>query len=136
MLIGWCRNVFLLCLPLKKNRPKQIITNIYIVSFLLLNLFFQTCHLIFIIFSFIGICVIAYPLIEEIPLAVCYGVFMYLGFSSLSGIQFIEQLKLIFVPSKYHPNRKYIRNVSIMRYTKKKLTISNMNFFEVDSLEF
>ena len=79
---------------------------------------------------------IAYPLIEEIPLAVCYGVFMYLGFSSLSGIQFIEQLKLIFVPSKYHPNRKYIRNVSIMRYTKKKLRISNMNFFEVDSLEF
>lgn len=68
----------------------------------------------------IGICVVAYPLIEEIPLAVCYGVFFYLGFTSLSGIQFIEQLKLIFVPSKYHPNRKYIRNVtyrSLLWYT-------------------
>lgn len=68
----------------------------------------------------IGVCVLAYPWIEEIPLAVCYGVFLYLGFSSLSGIQFIEQLKLIFVPSKYHPNRKYIRNVpyrSLLWYT-------------------
>ena len=60
-----------------------------------------------------GFSLLATSVIELIPLAVCYGVFLYLGISSLSGIQFMEQIKLVFVPMKYHPNKKYIQNVSI-----------------------
>jgi len=47
-------------------------------------------------------------------------VFAYLGVSSLAGIQFIEQIRLIFVPMKYHPNKKYVRCVkfrSLVSYT-------------------
>ncbi|XP_065656522.1 band 3 anion transport protein isoform X3 [Hydra vulgaris] len=68
----------------------------------------------------IGCCIFAEYLISKIPLAVCFGVFMYLGIASLSGIQFVEQIKLIFVPMKYHPNKKYLRMVrfrSMVTYT-------------------
>ncbi|XP_057305088.1 anion exchange protein 2-like isoform X2 [Hydractinia symbiolongicarpus] len=73
----------------------------------------------------IGCCAIAVPVIENIPVAVCLGVFLYLGISSMAGIQFIEQIKLIFVPMKYHPNRKYVRCVkfrSLVVYTLIQVT--------------
>ena len=65
-----------------------------------------------------GLILFAIPVIQWIPLAVCYGVFLYFGFSSLPGVQFVEQMKLCFVPVKFHPaNKGYVRNVSIHSYT-------------------
>lgn len=53
-------------------------------------------------------------LIRQIPIAVLFGVFLYLGIISLfSGIQFMEQLRLFFTPRKYHPNKRYIYMVSL-----------------------
>lgn len=63
----------------------------------------------------LGFCLLGSSLIRMIPDAVSFGVFLYLGLVSLAGIQFIEQIKLTFVPLKYHPNRKYVRNVSTFR---------------------
>jgi len=74
----------------------------------------------FFIHALIGCCCFASSILELVPLAVCFGVFAYLGVSSLAGIQFIEQIRLIFVPMKYHPNKKYVRCVkfrSLVSYT-------------------
>ncbi|XP_071791427.1 band 3 anion transport protein-like isoform X2 [Asterias amurensis] len=51
------------------------------------------------------------PLLREVPIAVLYGVFLYLGLSSLSGIQIIERIKIVFMPGKHHPDKKYVRMV-------------------------
>ncbi|XP_038047083.1 anion exchange protein 3-like isoform X11 [Patiria miniata] len=51
------------------------------------------------------------PLLREVPIAVLYGVFLYLGLSSLSGIQITERIKIFFMPSKHHPDKKYVRMV-------------------------
>ncbi|XP_022102508.1 anion exchange protein 3-like isoform X3 [Acanthaster planci] len=51
------------------------------------------------------------PVLREVPIAVLYGVFLYLGLSSLSGIQVIERIKILFMPSKHHPDKKFVRMV-------------------------
>ena len=40
------------------------------------------------------------------------GVFLYLGVTSLSGIQLIERIKLLFMHKKHHPDVMYVRMVS------------------------
>ncbi|XP_030830660.1 anion exchange protein 2 isoform X4 [Strongylocentrotus purpuratus] len=59
----------------------------------------------------IGLSLYMAPLLREVPIAVLLGVFMYLGLCSLSGLQMIERIKVFFMPSKHHPDVKYIRMV-------------------------
>ena len=68
------------------------------------------------LFLFFSGCVIFLSqFIRQIPIAVLFGVFLYLGIISLfSGIQFMEQLRLFFTPRKYHPNKRYIYMVSMI----------------------
>jgi len=42
---------------------------------------------------------------------VLYGVFLYMGISSLSGVQLVERLKLFIIPAKHQPDHVYTRHV-------------------------
>lgn len=60
----------------------------------------------------VGISVLMGPLLRLIPMSVLFGVFLYMGISSMDGIQFFERLKLFFMPVKHHPNAAYVKRVS------------------------
>lgn len=60
----------------------------------------------------VGISVLMGPLLRLIPMSVLFGVFLYMGISSMDGIQFFERCKLFFMPVKHHPNAAYIKRVS------------------------
>lgn len=59
----------------------------------------------------IGFTVFLSPVMRHIPIAVLFGVFLFLGVSSLSHIQLVERVKLLFVPSAYHPDERFVMNV-------------------------
>ncbi|CAL8237319.1 unnamed protein product [Arctogadus glacialis] len=46
---------------------------------------------------------------------VLYGVFLYMGVASLSGIQFWDRMKLYMMPSKHQPDFAYLRHVPLRR---------------------
>ena len=52
---------------------------------------------------------------QYIPIAVLYGVFLYMGVSSLGGVQFIERCGIVFMPSKYQPDHLFLRHVPLRR---------------------
>lgn len=65
----------------------------------------------------VGGSVVMAPLLRLVPMAVLFGVFLYMGISSIDGIQFFERLKLIFMPVKHHSEAPYVRHVSnILNY--------------------
>lgn len=51
------------------------------------------------------------PILSRIPLAVLFGIFLYMGVTSLSGIQLFDRVLLLFKPSKYHPDVPYVKRV-------------------------
>ncbi len=53
------------------------------------------------------------PLLELVPMATLYGIFLYMGFVSLIGNQFIERLSLWLMDSALYPATHYIRRVPI-----------------------
>ena len=46
-----------------------------------------------------------------VPFAVLFGVFLYMGVSSINGIQFFDRLSLLLLPVKHHPQVSYVRRV-------------------------
>ena len=60
----------------------------------------------------IGISVLMAPILREVPMAILFGVFLYMGVSSTSGIQFFSRIKLFFMPPKHYPQTVYVRKVS------------------------
>ncbi|XP_064330376.1 electroneutral sodium bicarbonate exchanger 1-like [Phalacrocorax carbo] len=46
---------------------------------------------------------------------VLYGVFLYMGVSSLRGIQFFDRLKLFWMPAKHQPDFVYLRHVPLRK---------------------
>ncbi|CAK8673673.1 unnamed protein product [Clavelina lepadiformis] len=65
------------------------------------------------IFLMIGLSVFITPILAKIPMPVLYGVFLYMGVSSLRGVQFIDRLKLFFMPAKHQPDFIYLRHVPL-----------------------
>ena len=51
----------------------------------------------------------------SLPLPVLFGGLIYLGFISWKSLQFAVRLRLMFMPSKHHPNTSYVKNVSPSR---------------------
>lgn len=51
------------------------------------------------------------PVLREVPVPALFGIFLYLGVSTLSGVQMCERIKLLFMPVKYHPSVGYVRKV-------------------------
>lgn len=54
-------------------------------------------------------------ILKYIPMPVLYGVFFYMGYSALGGMQFIDRLLLILMPVKYQPDYPYLRHVPLWR---------------------
>jgi hypothetical protein len=46
---------------------------------------------------------------------VLYGIFLYMGISSLNGIQFMQRLLLILMPEKHQPDFIFLRHVRTMK---------------------
>ena len=67
------------------------------------------------IFSTIGISVFLVPILKIIPMPVLYGIFLYMGASSLKGLQFVDRLAILLMPSKYQPDLPFLRKVPIKR---------------------
>ena len=62
----------------------------------------------------IGISVLMVPTpLQEIPVPVLYGVFVYLSITALPGFQFWERLKLIFTQRNLYPPNSYLRKVPL-----------------------
>ncbi|XP_070492636.1 band 3 anion transport protein-like [Chironomus tepperi] len=59
----------------------------------------------------IGLSLFASPLLKEVPMAVLFGVFLYMGVCSMVGVQFFERLRLLFMPVKHHPQVPFVRRV-------------------------
>ncbi|XP_067109841.1 anion exchange protein 2-like isoform X1 [Osmerus mordax] len=64
---------------------------------------------------FVGLSIVIGDLLRRIPLAVLFGIFLYMGVMSLNGIQFTERLLLLLMPPKYHPDHTYVRKVKTLR---------------------
>lgn len=53
--------------------------------------------------------------LKEVPTAVLFGIFLYMGVVSLDGLQLSDRVILFFMPAKYHPDFRYIRKVRPLR---------------------
>uniref|UniRef100_A0AAQ4Q0V1 Anion exchange protein n=1 Tax=Gasterosteus aculeatus aculeatus TaxID=481459 RepID=A0AAQ4Q0V1_GASAC len=68
-----------------------------------------------IIFLLMGCSVFMTGALQFIPMPVLYGVFLYMGVSSLKGIQFFDRLKLFGMPAKHQPDFIYLRHVPLRK---------------------
>ncbi|NXF38141.1 B3A2 protein, partial [Nyctibius bracteatus] len=59
----------------------------------------------------VGLSIVIEDLLRQIPLAVLFGIFLYMGVTSLNGIQFYERLQLLLMPPKHHPDVTYVKKV-------------------------
>nr|XP_057941820.1 sodium-driven chloride bicarbonate exchanger-like [Doryrhamphus excisus] len=67
------------------------------------------------IFTLMGCSVFMTSVLKFIPMPVLYGVFLYMGASSLRGIQFFDRLKLFGMPTKHQPDFIYLRHVPLRK---------------------
>uniref|UniRef100_A0A8C7EEQ1 Solute carrier family 4 member 2 n=1 Tax=Nothoprocta perdicaria TaxID=30464 RepID=A0A8C7EEQ1_NOTPE len=63
----------------------------------------------------VGLSIVIGDLLRQIPLAVLFGIFLYMGVTSLNGIQFYERLQLLLMPPKHHPDVPYVKKVRTLR---------------------
>ncbi|KAM6965182.1 electrogenic sodium bicarbonate cotransporter 4 [Aplochiton taeniatus] len=67
------------------------------------------------VFILTGASIFLAPVLQFIPMPVLYGVFLYMGVASLSGIQFWDRIKLCMMPSKHQPDFPFLRHVPLRR---------------------
>uniref|UniRef100_A0A8C8DXD9 Anion exchange protein n=1 Tax=Oryzias sinensis TaxID=183150 RepID=A0A8C8DXD9_9TELE len=67
------------------------------------------------VFVLTGVSIFLAPVLKFIPMPVLYGVFLYMGVASLSGIQFWDRIKLFMMPSKHQPDFSFLRHVPLRR---------------------
>lgn len=54
------------------------------------------------------------PILKMIPMTALFGIFLYMGITSLSGVQMWDRMLLLFTPKKYHPSDAYATRVSVL----------------------
>jgi len=59
----------------------------------------------------LGCSVFLSSLLKLVPLAAMFGVFLYMGVTSIDGIQMFNRFFLFFKPVKHHPTVSYVRKV-------------------------
>ncbi len=69
----------------------------------------------FAIHLMIGLSLFALPLLKLVPMAVLYGLFLYMGIVSITGNQFFERLALWPMDSARYPQTHYLRRVKRRR---------------------
>ncbi|XP_061562535.1 solute carrier family 4 member 1b (Diego blood group) isoform X1 [Phycodurus eques] len=60
----------------------------------------------------VGLSILMEPILKLIPMAALFGIFLYMGVTSLNGIQLWDRMLLLLIPKKYHPNEPYATKVS------------------------
>ncbi|XP_076123161.1 solute carrier family 4 member 1b (Diego blood group) isoform X1 [Alosa pseudoharengus] len=63
----------------------------------------------------VGLSILMEPILKTIPMTALFGIFLYMGITSLSGIQLWDRILLLLVPKKYHPNEPYATLVKTNR---------------------
>ncbi|XP_073684295.1 solute carrier family 4 member 1b (Diego blood group) [Garra rufa] len=63
----------------------------------------------------VGLSILMEPILKMIPITALFGIFLYMGITSLSGIQLWDRMLLLLIPKKYHPNEPYATKVSTTR---------------------
>ncbi|XP_017541484.1 anion exchange protein 2a isoform X1 [Pygocentrus nattereri] len=63
----------------------------------------------------VGLSIVIGDVLRQIPIAVLFGIFLYMGVMSLNGIQLTERMMLLLMPPKYHPDHTYVRKVRTLR---------------------
>ena len=69
----------------------------------------------------LGVSVVLADALQQVPFAVLYGVFLYMGISGIAGIQLFDRLFLMFMPVKHHPRVGYTRRVRKIHITMKTI---------------
>ena len=67
------------------------------------------------IFVLVGSSVFLTQYLSYIPMPVLFGVFLYMGISSLKGSQMFARIMIILMPAKYQPDYIFLRQVPIGR---------------------
>ena len=62
----------------------------------------------------LALSLLALPLLNYVPVAVLYGIFLYMGVVSLAGNQFFERLTLWLTDPALYPRTHYLRQVPTM----------------------
>ena len=65
-----------------------------------------------------GVSIYMEPILKMIPMTALFGIFLYMGITSLSGIQMWDRILLLMVPKKYHPADAYATKVRPVMYTR------------------
>ncbi|KAJ8364445.1 hypothetical protein SKAU_G00132760 [Synaphobranchus kaupii] len=63
----------------------------------------------------VGLSILMEPILKMIPITALFGIFLYMGITSLSGIQLWDRILLLFIPKKYHPQEPYATRVKTNR---------------------
>ncbi len=63
----------------------------------------------------IGLSTLITPVLGLIPMPVLFGVFLFMGVSSLKGLQFFDRLLLFFIPRKHQPDYVFLKYVPLRR---------------------
>uniref|UniRef100_A0A8C1RKY8 Anion exchange protein n=1 Tax=Cyprinus carpio TaxID=7962 RepID=A0A8C1RKY8_CYPCA len=69
----------------------------------------------FLVALLVGLSIVIGDVLRQVPIAVLFGIFLYMGVMSLNGIQLTERMMLLFMPPKYHPDHTYVRKVRTLR---------------------
>ncbi|XP_076602325.1 anion exchange protein 3 isoform X2 [Chaetodon auriga] len=70
----------------------------------------------------VGMSIVMTDVLRLIPLAVLFGIFLYMGVTSLTGIQLYERITLMVTPAKHHPDHIYVTKVKTWRMNMFTLT--------------
>ncbi|KAF3846078.1 hypothetical protein F7725_003156 [Dissostichus mawsoni] len=63
----------------------------------------------------VGVSIFMEPILKMIPMTALFGIFLYMGITSLSGIQMWDRMLLLITPKKYHPAEAYATRVKTMK---------------------
>ncbi|KAI3359586.1 hypothetical protein L3Q82_013987 [Scortum barcoo] len=65
--------------------------------------------------AMVGVSIYMEPILKMIPMTALFGIFLYMGITSLSGIQMWDRMLLLITPKKYHPSDAYATRVQTWR---------------------
>ncbi|XP_028267499.1 solute carrier family 4 member 1a (Diego blood group) [Parambassis ranga] len=63
----------------------------------------------------VGVSIYMEPILKMIPMTALFGIFLYMGITSLSGIQMWDRMLLLITPKKYHPSDAYATRVKTLK---------------------
>lgn len=72
-----------------------------------------------------GLSILMEPILKLIPMSALFGIFLYMGVTSLNGIQLWDRVLLLLIPKKYHPDEPYATRVSFSIYFPLKTSVKH-----------